>query len=162
MILRTATADDSDRILAWNLADEHFLAPMDQVRLAYLTERAAAVEIIEADGEPAGFVITFVEGSDYDSENYRWFSARERTFHYIDRIVLDPTCRGNGLGREVYAVLAARYPDRPLLAEVNSKPPNAASLAFHDRLGFAEVGRLDDPTKGVLLLRLAPRAVRTG
>lgn len=156
MILRAATPADDSRILAWNLADVHFLAPMDEPRLAYLRERAAAVEIVEADGVPAGFVITFTEGSDYDSENYRWFTEREPRFHYVDRVVIDPAHRGRGLASEVYAALTARFPDRPLLAEVNYAPPNPSSLAFHGRFGFEEVGRLGDRSYGVILLKFSP------
>lgn len=163
VILRPATAADTARILAWNQADVHFLAPLDQARLAYLNERAAAVEIIETPSrDQAGFVITFIEGSDYDSENYRWFSDHEPVFHYIDRIVIDPGARGTGLARQVYAGLAGRYPERPLVAEVNTRPANDASLAFHDAMGFTEVGRLEDSAKGVVLLRLAPRPASAG
>ena len=152
MILRPASPEDEDRILAWNEADVQFLAPMDQARLAYLRERASGVEIIDSGGTAAGFVITFVEDSDYDSENYAWFTAREPRFHYVDRIVIDPAHRGQGLARRVYATLAARFPDRPLLAEVNYAPPNPTSLAFHRAFGFEEVGRLGDRSYGVVLL----------
>lgn len=161
MILRPATDDDVDRILAWNEADVHFLAPMDRGRLAYLTARAAAVEIIELAGVPAGFVITFVEGADYDSPNYSWFSAREPQFHYVDRIVIDPAFRGRGLAAEVYAALAARHPMWPVVAEVNFAPPNPASLAFHARMGFVEVGRLGGQPNGVVLLRLTALGATT-
>jgi len=155
--LRPATPDDDPRILAWNEADVHFLAEMDLERLAYLQERAAAVEIIETDHGPSGFVITFTAGSDYDSPNYRWFAAREPEFHYVDRIVVDPASRGRGVAGKVYAVLAARHPHVPLLAEVNYAPPNPASLAFHSRSGFVEVGRLGTQTNGVVLFRRPPQ-----
>jgi uncharacterized protein len=162
MILRPATPEDDDRILAWNEADVHFLAPMDPARLAYLRERASGVEIIDVGGTAAGFVITFVEGSGYDSENYAWFSERESRFHYVDRIVIDPLHRGQGLARGVYAALAARFPDRPLLAEVNYAPPNPTSLAFHRAFGFEEVGRLGDRAYGVVLLSFPTTNARVG
>lgn len=122
MILRPATFEDAALILAWNEADVHYLAPMDQARLAYLTSRASAVEVIDVGGDPAGFVITFVEGADYDSPNYLWFSEREPQFHYVDRIVIDPGFRGMGLATKVYATLAERHPSRPIVAEVNFAP----------------------------------------
>ena len=156
MRLRPATTEDDERILAWNAADVHFLAPMDPDRLAYLRDRAAAIEVIDVDGTAAGFVVTFVEGSDYDSENYRWFSEREPVFHYVDRIVVDPAHRARGLATAVYAVLSGRFPDRPLLAEVNYAPANPTSLAFHEGFGFEEVGRLGDRLYGVVLLRFPP------
>ncbi|MCA1780948.1 MAG: GNAT family N-acetyltransferase [Intrasporangiaceae bacterium] len=162
MILRPALAVDDELVLAWNDADVRFLAPMDGSRLSYLRERASGVEVIDVDGTPAGFVITFVEGSDYDSENYRWFSAREPRFHYVDRIVIDPGHRGQGLATRVYAALAGRHPDRPLLAEVNYAPPNPISMTFHSGFGFEEVGRLGDRSYGVVLLRYPPQDSEVG
>ena len=156
VILRPSTPADDPLILAWNAADVHVLSPMDAARLAYLRQRARAVEIVEVDGRPAGFVVTFTEGADYDSANYTWFSARESAFHYVDRIVIDLRHRGRGLARSVYASLAARFPDRPLLAEVSYAPPNPTSLTFHERFGFTQVGRLGDGSSGVVLLKLSP------
>lgn len=157
MILRRATPEDDSSILAWNQADVDVLAPMDAGRLAYLRSRAHAVDVIVAEGARAGFVITFVEGSDYDSPNYRWFSEREARFLYVDRIVVDPAHRRRGAARRIYQALVERHPDRPLLAEVNFEPPNAASLAFHRSMGFEEVGRLGGHPNGVVLLRTSPR-----
>ncbi|MGA8044964.1 MAG: GNAT family N-acetyltransferase [Dermatophilaceae bacterium] len=156
MILRASTPEDDGAILAWNEADVHFLAPMDASRLHYLRRRAHAVDVIETGGSPAGFVITFVEGSDYDSPNYRWFSEREPAFQYVDRIVVDPAHRGRGIARRVYRELIERRPDRPLVAEVNFEPPNPTSLAFHESMGFEEVGRLGGHPYGVVLLRYSP------
>lgn len=157
MNLRASTPEDDSAILAWNEADVHFLAPMDAPRLGYLRRHAHAVDIVEVDGSRAGFVITFVEGSAYDSPNYRWFSEREPTFHYVDRIVIDPGHRGRGLARRVYRALIERHPSRPLVAEVNFEPPNATSLAFHAAMGFEEVGRLGGRPYGVVLLRYSPQ-----
>ena len=140
----------------------HFLAAMDGARLAYLKQRAAAVEVIGADGQRGGFVITFAAGSDYDSPNYRWFSRLEPTFHYIDRIVVDPAVRGRGLARTVYAALAERYPHEPLVAEVNYAPPNPASLSMHTAAGFVEVGRVGNRSNGVVMLRRPPQQALHG
>jgi predicted GNAT superfamily acetyltransferase len=156
VMLRPSTSQDDDLILAWNEADVDVLSPMDAARLVYLRRRAHAVDIIEAAGVAAGFVITFTEGSDYDSENYRWFSEREPAFHYVDRIVIDPGHRGRGLARRVYDSLLQRFPDRPLVAEVTIEPPNRTSLAFHASMGFSEVGRLGGRPYGVVLLKLSP------
>jgi predicted GNAT superfamily acetyltransferase len=37
---------------------------------------------------------------------------------------------------------------RPLCCEVNIEPPNDASLAFHERLGFVGCGEGMDPRSG--------------
>lgn len=159
--LRPATDADTPSILSWNEADVHFLSAIDQARLAYISAVAGAVEIVEVGGRAAGFIITFLEGSDYDSENYRWFSEREPQLHYIDRVVIDPAFRGQGVATRVYATLAERFPTRPLLAEVNFAPPNPASIAFHTACGFDEVGRLGDQTYGVILFRRYPQTLST-
>ena len=152
--LRPAGPDDDEAVLALNLAEEQALAPMDPDRLGYLRSRADRFDVVEVDGAPAGFVVTMAPGSDYDSPNYRWFSARYGAdFYYLDRIALAPAVRRRGVAGRVYdeveTVAAARH---RMALEVNLIPPNAASLAFHARRGYAEVGRLGDEEHLVVLL----------
>jgi uncharacterized protein len=109
--------------------------------------------VLEADGAFAGFVVTFAPGTPYDSENYRWFADRHSDFYYLDRIVLDESFRRRGLAGIVYDELetvAKRYGRMTL--EVNLVPRNEASLAFHERRGYAEVGRLGDQEHLVSLM----------
>jgi len=105
--------------------------------------------LVADDGEVAGFVISLAPGADYASENYAWFSARSHDFLYVDRIVLAPRLRGHGVGPMLYAAVerAARADAATeITCEVNVRPPNPGSLAFHVREGFTEVGR--HATKG--------------
>lgn len=108
-----------------------FLGHADYFRLALL------------EGRIAGFLIGFLPGSSYDSMNYRWFSDRYDRFVYIDRIVVDPRMRGRGVGRALYRDIAGYATGKsPLLTcEVNIRPANAGSTAFHRAEGFVEVGR---------------------
>ncbi len=153
-------------LLALNLAEEVFLAPMDPDRLDYLRSRADRLAVVEVDGDPSGFVVTIRPGSDYDSVNYRWFSRRwGEDFYYLDRIALAPSVRRRGVASRVYdevEALAATY--GRLALEVNLLPPNPASLAFHTGRGYAEVGRLGDDDHLVVLLvkDLAERQRTTG
>ena len=90
-----------------------------------------------------GFLIAFSEGAAYDSQNYRWFAARHERFIYIDRVVVRPEARGAGHARALYAALFATMGSsghRRVGCEVNLEPPNPASDAFHERLGFREAG----------------------
>ena len=115
------------------------------VELIGLSRLALVVD----DGEPAGFVIALGPGAAYASENYTWFSARSRAFLYVDRIVLAPRLQGQGVGPLLYdAVEEAARADgaSEITCEVNVRPANPGSLAFHTRLGFVEVGRQE--TKG--------------
>lgn len=90
----------------------------------------------------AGFLLALREGSDYDSENYGYFSRRYPRFAYVDRIVVSAEFRRAGVGRALYDDLARHLPgDCPVLTcEVNLRPANAESLAFHRKLGFEPVG----------------------
>ncbi len=154
MRLRPAGREDDAAVLALNLAEEVSLAPMSRERLGYLRSRAHRFDVIEVDGEPAGFVVTMLPGSDYDSPNYRWFSERYGSaFYYLDRIALAGSVRRRGVAGRVYDELeavAAAY--GRLALEVNLLPPNPASLAFHTRRGYVEVARLGDAEHLVTLL----------
>lgn len=121
--------------------------------LAGLTAHAprcvVAVVIDDDDGRPMAFLLALAPGSDYDSENYRWFASHRPGSLYVDRIVVAPAARGRGLGRLLYATVASRAGELGLTeitCEVNLEPPNPESLAFHTRLGFAQVG--EQVTKG--------------
>jgi uncharacterized protein len=144
--LRRIRPADHEQVLALNAANVVKLAPMDEARLAELDGMADRFDVVEVDGEFGGFVVTFAPGTAYDSENYRWFTERyDGHFYYLDRIVLADAHRRRGLGTFVYDELeqvASRY--GRLTLEVNLVPRNDASLAFHDRRGYVEVGQLGD------------------
>ena len=152
--LRPITPRDHAHVLALNEANVEALAPMDEQRLGEIHRLADRFDVLEEDGDFAGFVVTFAAGAPYDSENYRWFSERhDRDFYYLDRIVLAGPHRRRGLGTFVYdTVEATARPYGRLALEVNLVPRNDASLAFHDRRGYVEVGRLGDEGHLVALM----------
>lgn len=109
----------------------------------------ARLALVADDGEVAGFVVALGPGLAYASENYTWFGARSHDFLYVDRIVLAARLQGQGVGPRLYAAVeeAARADGATeITCEVNTRPANPGSLAFHARLGFVEVGR--QATKG--------------
>jgi predicted GNAT superfamily acetyltransferase len=131
-------------IPAVNLLDENEL--LDLISMAH-----AAVIVVddEAPEEPLGLVVTLAAGNDYESENYRWFVERGGDFLYVDRIVVAEGMRGRGLGQILYERVFAEAELAGLAevtCEVNLDPPNPGSLAFHDRLGFVQLG--EQVTKG--------------
>jgi predicted GNAT superfamily acetyltransferase len=151
--LRPLTPSDVDDILALNERNVVKLAPLDAARLGEIRDWADRVDVLDVDGSFAGFVVTFGPGTAYDSENYRWFTERFDDFYYLDRIVLHEDFRRQGLGGFVYDDVeeTARKHGR-LALEVNLVPRNDASLAFHQRRGYVEVGRLGDDDHLVTLL----------
>jgi predicted GNAT superfamily acetyltransferase len=99
--------------------------------------------VVEKDAEVVGFLLAVEPGKNYDSENYRFFESRGLPHFYIDRIVLGEGSRGKGLGKRLYEevfVEAGRRGYPRVTCEVNLKPENPASLAFHAALGFSDVG----------------------
>lgn len=154
VVLRPLTPQDHAFVLALNEADVALLSPLDEVSLRALQARADRCDVVEVDGQRAGFLVTVPPGTDYASENYRWHGERfGADFLYLDRVVLAPAFRGRGLAGAVYDQVEddARPRDR-LVLEVNLDPPNEPSLRFHARRGFVEVGHRGEPGHVVALL----------
>ena len=82
--LRPLRDTDVADVLTLNDANVVKLAPMDETRLQELRRLADRFDVLDVDGAFAGFVITFAPGAAYDSENYRWFSARHPDFYDLD------------------------------------------------------------------------------
>ncbi len=152
--LRPIGDADLPAVLALNHRFVEWLSPLDVERLAWIVGLADRAEVLDVDHEVGGFVVTMRPGSDYDSENYRWFADRYgRDFYYLDRIVVAEHLRRRGLARFVYDAMeeVAREFGRMTL-EVNVDPPNHGSLAFHTGRGYVEVGRIGEPGHAVALL----------
>lgn len=153
---RLRPIDDADVpvVLDLNERDVELLSPLDADRLEQLRGWADRADVIDVDGDVAGFVITFAPGTAYDSPNYTWFGERYGTdFAYLDRIVIAEPFRRRGLGRFVYDELeGAARPRGRMTLEVNVDPPNVGSLAFHAARGYAEVGRQGEPGHLVALM----------
>jgi predicted GNAT superfamily acetyltransferase len=91
----------------------------------------------------SAMVIAFDQDTARTSQNFDWFKARYPRFAYVDRVVVAPAARGQGLARALYedVIAAARAEGHTLLcAEVNLDPPNPASDALHTSMGFTPVG----------------------
>lgn len=114
--------------------------------------------------ELVGFAWAMEPGSDYSSENYRFFERRGVPHFYIDRIVFSEPAQGLGLGQATYRHLfeqARSLGVTQVTCEVNLEPPNPRSLAFHHRMGFEDLAT--QQTKGgqvivqLLVATVAPK-----
>jgi predicted GNAT superfamily acetyltransferase len=152
--LRPITTDDHDFVLDLNHRHVDLLAPMDRLRLEELLALAHRADVIEDDGERAGFVLTFHGGTVYDSENFAWFRERYgEGFYYLDRVVLDDRFRRRGLGAAAYdEIERTAAPYGRMVLEVNLDPPNEPSLAFHRGRGYVDVGSRGEPGHQVAML----------
>lgn len=144
-VIRKAEKSDYPFILRVNRENVEVLSPMDEDRLSKLAEHAELVLLAEVDGQPAAFLIALREGVGfYDSENYLWFSRNYQRFLYIDRVVIDEPYRRMGVGRALYEAVFRRAKETGVpyvTAEIDTIPYNAASLAYHEKSGFREVGQ---------------------
>lgn len=106
---------------------------------------------INQDGEPEtteqnvlGFLIALDEKANYNSPNFQYFKKHFQSFVYVDRIVISENHRGKGIGRELYSRLRSEFDTSSVICcEVNIRPPNPESHAFHQSLGFEQVGVQD-------------------
>ena len=142
-IIRDAQPRDFPAIVRLNLESEHFLSRMDAARLEQLAAQCACLRVADCEGDVAAFLLAFAPQAAYDSENFRWFVERYRSFLYIDRIAVAAARRGSGLGARLYddlfAFARAGGFDR-VVAEFDVDPPNPVSAHLHARFGFREVG----------------------
>lgn len=148
--LRDIESSDLDRVLSINQDARPAVGDLDRDRVAHLVGESSIALVAEVGSTVVGFCLVLAPNADYDSVNYTWFSARYRDFIYLDRVAIVPEHRGRGLGRALYAeverLAKLRTPDAiTFTLEVNLRPRNEASLEFHTRLGFTEVGRQETP-----------------
>ena len=141
-----ATAADSPDLLSLNEAAIPAVNSIPPSKLAHLHAQSTYLGVARDDtGEVAGFLLALPETADYDSLNFGWFRRHYPAFVYIDRIIVSDRARRAGVGSALYRDLEAHIPAGcPLLTcEVNLRPPNPTSLAFHERMGFGPVGEQD-------------------
>lgn len=128
-------------VLALNNAHATELSPLDAEGLRALLDGAFYARHVA--GLEAFLIALDEHHPTYASPNYRWFQARRSGFVYVDRIVVAESARGKGLARLLYAdliKLARATGYASIVCEVNLDPPNPASDAFHEALGFKQVG----------------------
>ena len=133
------------------------VAEDDEDREAGADERATGTSV----GVIGGFCMVLAPGADYHSGNYRWFSERSDHFVYLDRVAIAPAYQRRGLGRALYAeverLAVERCPGAKQFAlEVNLRPRNDTSLAFHAALGFVEVGQRETSYGALVSLMSKP------
>lgn len=119
---------------------------MDMKSFGSLFDLSTSSSVAVLDGGCVGFLIALGHGSEYENHNYQWFSRRLVNFVYVDRVVVSSTCHGVGIGSLLYSRLLAATQQagtRFIAAEIDVDPPNQASLRFHEKMGFIEIGRRD-------------------
>lgn len=117
-----------------------------------------ALVAVDEQQTVGGFCLVLPPDTDYGSMNYAWFRDRFDDFIYLDRVAITPEFQRRGLGQRMYAEVERLAADRRPTAteftlEVNLIPRNDQSLAFHDRLGFRQIGvRTPSPDYSVSMM----------
>jgi len=134
---------DDARVLALNNAHAIETSALTAAQWAAL--RREAFYAAGVAGGADAVLIALADTAAYYNPNFAWFKARfADRFVYVDRIIVAAHARGRGLARALYEALFARAAAAGhvrVVCEVNHEPPNPASHAFHDALGFTRVGR---------------------
>ncbi len=130
-------------VLSLNHALVHYLSPLDMNSLHKLHQISDFFYVVKDAEKVIAFILTLREGKPYNNVNYAWFAKRYTQFLYIDRIVVSPDYHHAGIGHALYERIFAdckRAGVRTITAEIDSCPPNPASLKFHKKFGFSEMG----------------------
>lgn len=146
--IRALSAADADAVLRLNAdaGDAVFrLDAAEYARLLGLSTRHRAA--CDSAGRLIGYALAFAREDAYDGEEFHALRvALAAPFLYIDQVVVAAPARARGVGRALYDALAAQCLAAGafrLCCEVNTAPPNPASLAFHRRMGFRILGGMD-------------------
>ena len=125
-------------VLALNEASVPHVNSLELADIDRFAAQANYFRVARIDGELAGFLIGLGPGLDYASANYRYFCGRHKTFGYVDRVVVAAAARRRGVGSRLYddyeATLRGVVP--VMTCEVNIRPPNSSSIAYHEAHGF--------------------------
>lgn len=116
--------------------------PLDLPKAQWLLAHAALARIATVEGQVAEAIIVLSELAEYDSDYFCWFSESYSNFICIDRVIVSAWARRLGVAAELYHHVeqVAKEKGVAIGADVYAEPPNRASLKFHAKMGFEEIG----------------------
>ncbi|MFK4082986.1 GNAT family N-acetyltransferase [Kribbella sp. NPDC020789] len=152
MKLRPLVPADYASVLTLNAAATGQVDPLGLDRLDWLRLIAAHAVVVEDDDTLIAFLLTFTPGSAYDGLEYGWFtSTYGDRFLFVDRIVVDPAHRRQGVASTVYrAIERSAHPFARVVTRVPST--DSAALAFHTARGYTKVATHPNPNGGTMTL----------
>jgi uncharacterized protein len=151
-------ARDLSEVLQINGTARPGVAPLEAREFSRLLALAHAHLVATgASGKLSGYLLAFHGDTPYDGEEFLSFRRTlAEPYIYIDQVAVAPAFEGTGVARALYQALessARGQGIRLLCCEVNLRPSNARSRAFHEKQGFGSQGRLSmDDGREVLLM----------
>ncbi len=146
--IRPLADADCAGILSINAGNRPAVAALDRAELERLRGLSDMhLVAVAGDGALIAYMLVFADRCAYDGEEFQYFRAHlSPPFLYVDQVAVDPRRTRSGVGTRLYGELlelAAARRIGALCCEVNTSPPNPASLEFHRRLGFTAIGNGD-------------------
>ena len=140
--MRDAEDGDVPGVYAINEANLPHVNSISVARFRDFIGEAVYFRIALLGDDLAGYLVAFAPDASYDSLNFRWFQGHYEEFIYIDRIAVAASARRRGIASLLYRDFFHFAAPRAALVtcEVNTRPVNPESLAFHDSFGFRQVG----------------------
>jgi predicted GNAT superfamily acetyltransferase len=146
LAVRDARAGDRDGVLAINREGQPGVSALSAAEIDDCLARATLFRVTEEGGRVSSYVIALAPGFERIGDEYAWFSARLERFLYVDQIAVAASAQRRGVASALYADVERAARESGLArvtCDVNLRPPNPQSLAFHASQGFREVGRLE-------------------
>lgn len=145
-IIRPATTADLAAVLALNESEVPQVGRINLQNMQDFLDKAVYFRVAcDTDNQVVAFLIGLDPATDYHSPNFQWFCRHRIKFAYVDRIAVAKSARRKGIAETLYEdfrMVAREWADC-MCCEVNLLPENPASMAFHQRLGFVQVGTLE-------------------
>ncbi len=160
--MRVMRESDAPAVTALNNSAQPAMTVLTEDQLLAIYSMCdVALVAANRDKQIIAFLLSLGQGQPYESENYRWFEDRGVRHQYIDRVVVDPSAKGTGIGRALYESVFERARERganEVTTEVAVFPPNPGPVAFHERLGFRQLAE-QDTKGGAIRVALLARSV---
>ena len=141
--IRNATSADLLTVLALNESVVPHVNSLDMADIKDFLVKAAYFRVAcDDEKQTLAFLIGLAPDTKYNSLNFRWFCDHYENFAYVDRIAVARSARFQGIAEALYEDFTdvALGWAQHLGCEVNLRPGNPGSLAFHKRVGFTQVG----------------------
>lgn len=140
--LRDVEGGDIPGVYAINEANVPHVNSISVARFGEFIGEAVYFRVALLGDDLAGYLVAFAPGAPYDSLNFLWFQRHYQEFLYIDRIAVAAGARRRGVASVLYRDFFHFAAPRTALVtcEVNTRPVNLESLAFHGSFGFRQVG----------------------
>jgi len=140
--LRDVEAGDIPGVYAINEANVPHVNSISVARFGDFIGEAVYFRVALLGDDLVGYLVAFAPDASYDSLNFCWFQRHYQEFLYIDRIAVAASARRRGVASVLYRDFFRFAAPRTALVtcEVNTRPVNPESLAFHGSFGFRQVG----------------------